>query len=152
MDDIYKKEVERYIRSKEVCKYLSWQPYSNEDKIKEYFQYAQKANGYPDEILIIVYKGNFVGTLHILKKTEGVAQIGFGLLPNFWAKGLGGDCCLKLIKHIHTTKWKDNTVKVITLIHEENIAAIKIALKSFFTKDINQIGVKTNYIRYILYI
>jgi len=78
--------------------------------------------------------------------------MGFGLLPTFWGRGLGSDCCLELIKYIHMTEWKDNIIKLITVIHKENTAAIKIASKNFFTKDINQVGVKTNYIRYILYI
>lgn len=150
IEDVYRKEVKIYIQNKNVCKYLSWQPYNNEGKIREYFQYAKNANGYPDEILVIIHEGNCIGTLHILKKVEGVAQIGFGLLPDFWGKGFGNECCIEVLKHIRTTKWKDNIIKVITLIHEENIAAIKIALKNSFMKDVDQTGVKTNYIRYIL--
>ncbi len=148
--DEHKSKVTEYIQSKNVCKFLSWKPYTDEQSIKEYFEYAQNANDFPDEIMVILLNNQCIGTLHILNKSEGIAQIGFGILPEYWNKGIGVQVCENLLEYIRGSKWSEHTKTIFTKIHKDNIAAIKIAMSNGFSIDPDQSGVKENYIKYTI--
>ena len=135
-----------YLKNNKVSKFLSWKPYKDIIKIKNYFKYATNSINFPDEILSINYNGTSIGTAHILSKGGGVTQIGFGILPNFWNKGLGSIILKKLILYIKKSEWSNNTKEIIGVIHKNNIYAIKIFQKENFAK-VNKI-IKKDYIYY----
>jgi RimJ/RimL family protein N-acetyltransferase len=141
-------DVVGYITNKDVCKFLSWQPYSLGEDIKKYRIYAEVSRSYPDEIMAIYEKEEFLGTLHILKKESGICQFGFGILPEFWNRGLGTAISKKIIEYIKGSEWSTHFDILYSVIHDENKSAVNIAIKSGFLIDQNQSGVRESYTKY----
>lgn len=127
--------VRQYITNPLVCIFLSWQPYHKENDIQDYFSYAKSCTNFPDEILCIIYEDRCVGTAHILKREGRIAQIGFGILPEYWNKGIGTTVCEKIINYIRESRWFENIDILRAVIAQQNTAALKIIAKLGFVLD-----------------
>lgn len=142
------KDVIKYITNSKVSKFLSWNPYCNENDIVKYLEYTKKSICFPDEIFSIFWNNNFIGTAHILKKSETDIQIGFGMFPEFWNRGFGLQIVNQILFYIKNSDWTHSTKRILAVIHKDNIYAERIFLKLDFVLEKRE--VKKNFNRYIL--
>jgi len=140
--------VKKYVTNKNVTRFLTWDLYKDKDKICNYLNYAVKCNSFPDEIMGIIFNNCFIGTVHLLIKNQDNVRIGFGILPDFWNKGLGYKVVQEMIKYIKKSQWSKNTKKISVLIHNDNIYAQKICLKLNF--KLGDKNFRENFYEYIL--
>lgn len=133
---VNKEDIIHYITNIDVSRYLTWKPYTEAEDIESYMQYAFSCNAFPDEIMGIFSEGKMIGTAHILAKGENVAQIGFGILPIHWNKGIGTVVLQSIIDHIKNSEWRDNTQFIRAQIHKQNKYAIRLILKQKFVLEL----------------
>ena len=126
-------EVRQYSSSDMVTKYLTWENYKSIEDFRKFFEnsYLKKVV-FPNLFRKILVNGNFVGTLHMLTREEGVIQIGFGLLPQFWGHGIGKSIFNKICEFISETY---SSIEIIRAdVNVNNIAMIKILESYGFVK------------------
>jgi RimJ/RimL family protein N-acetyltransferase len=142
------KKVREYITNPQVANFLTWEPYKNEVEIKKYFKYAFSCGDFPDEILCILFNNEVIGTAHLLKRDNENMQIGFGILPKFWNKGLGSKISLELIQYIKNSIWAKKINHIRAVIHKDNMYAQRIFTKLNF--DLKQKNIKGDFDLYVL--
>lgn len=130
-------QIKKYITHPMVSKYLSWQPYTASSKIDQYFAYALQSTHFPDEIFSIIFNKKIIGTAHILNKGNNITQVGFGILPEFWNKGIGTEVAQKIIGRIENSPWSPSSQYILIKVHKKNLFAKKIADKLAFTLEKN---------------
>ncbi len=140
--------VSNYIVNPEVSKFLTWKPYTNEIDIQKYFDYAVKCLDFPDEIFCIIFEDEIIGTAHLLYRPNESVQIGFGILPRFWNKGLGYKVAIEIIQYIRNSRWSKETKRIIAVIHKKNVFASRIFIKLDFCLE--KENVKDNFDQYVL--
>lgn len=116
--------------SGEVSKFLTWSKYTDYSAIKDFFyNKVLKCQSFPNVYLMIVYENVVIGNAHIIARAENSLQIGIGLLPQYWNKGLGSMTILELEKYIKDN-YPESFVELLADIHEENVAIRKILLNN----------------------
>ncbi len=143
-----KNSVLKYITNPLVSKFLTWKTYVNKLEIDKYFNYAISCTNFPDEIFCIILNNEIIGTIHMISRGNKSTQIGFGLLPEFWNKGIGLRVLKKNIKFIKSSSWYGETKEIWAVIHKDNIYAKKLFLKFGFI--FNKKNTKKNFDRYVL--
>ena len=140
-------DLQRFVTNKKVAKYLTWKVYHKESDIREYFKKILNKDSYPDETLAIDLKNKLIGTVHIISRENRAAQIGFGLLPDFWNMGLGSIALSLMRDYIKRSTWINNSEELWADVNRLNRYAIKILLKSGFT--LTKLKLPLNRSRYI---
>ena len=141
-------DIKKFISDQSVARYLTWEAYIDENKIKEYFNGILKQKKYPNETLAIDYNKNVIGTIHFIYRNHGCVQFGFGILPAYWHKGFGTAIVKESLKYIENSLWKKNIKELWADVNINNKYAIYILLKAGFR--LNKKNIQTNRDRYIL--
>lgn len=140
----------KFVTNYAVAEYLTWQPYKKESDIIKYFEKVISATSYPDQTLAIEYDSQVIGTVHIISKSDGCTQFGFGILPDYWNKGFGSATISHLLDYINSSIWKNKTKELWADVNKNNHYAIRILLKHGFKMFKNNIS--ENRDRYILFL
>ena len=127
------KNVWRYSSSEEVSRLLTWKNYKTIESFREFFEQKYlKHISYPNLFKTILVDGKFAGTLHMLKRERGVMQIGYGIMPKLWGKGIGKSILDKICNYI-SNNFSD--IKIIRAdINKSNEAMKKILNNYGFIK------------------
>jgi RimJ/RimL family protein N-acetyltransferase len=142
------KNVRDYVCSPEVAKYLTWKAYTQEKDVKDYFSKALPKIACPDEVLGIEYQGKIIGTVHLLLRQDNFIQMGFGITPHLWGKGIGVQTLEVILNYIQNTEWSNMSKEIWADIHQDNIYAAKTLQKCGFILQKSGIELKRN--RFIL--
>ncbi len=131
----------------DIKDYLSWY---TDDEVMKYitgrgltrpeaearFKVALGINDqHPDAGLYAVRKRGsdlFVGIAKFVYKDPHEAEVGYGMLPEYWGKGYASeilDCMVKLSKKHH------RVTKLIAIVNPENLNSRKVLTKKGFTFD-----------------
>lgn len=131
----------------DIKDYLSW--YTNNEVMKYItgrgltqpeaearFKIALGMNDqHPDAGLYAVRKrgsDEFVGIAKFVYKDPHEAEVGYGMLPEYWGKGYASeilDCMVKLSKKHH------RVTKLIAIVNPENLSSKKVLAKKGFVFD-----------------
>lgn len=125
-------DIQKYICNPEVAKYLTWQVYTQEKDITDYFNKALTKITYPDEILGIEHQSKIIGTVHLILRRNKFIQVGFGITPNLWNRGIGTKTLRVILDYIQNTKWSKMAKEIWADVHKSNIYAVKIFKKQGF--------------------
>lgn len=145
--------IRNYLTDPDVSKYLTWKPYSNDSEMNAYYTYARECTSFPDEIFIIYTDTTMIGTAHIIIDGEQhkTAKMGFGLLPEYWHKGLGANVLHTILEYItNSPEWSSAIERVQGSIHIDNTRAKKMALSCGF--QFNSISSRPHYERFFYYL
>lgn len=129
----------------------AWEPFFSHPQATEWLglektlNSQQAAKAWIDEQLGLYQKREFghlalfdweeeklIGSAGILirnLKGERYYEISVSILPNYWGKGYAGEACKVLIKYANQ---KLEEPKLISIIHEENLASQQVAKKIGF--------------------
>jgi RimJ/RimL family protein N-acetyltransferase len=133
-----KKSVTTYVSNPRVTRFLTWKAYKNEKLIVKYMEKAISKTSYPDEVLVIEYKGMVIGTIHMIERLGRAVQFGFGIIPSYWGYGFGRIVIKSIIEYIRKTAW--NKCKVIWAdVHRDNIWVQKQLLSCGFTSGYTEV-------------
>ena len=141
------KNLRKFVINKKVANYLTWEAYKEEVDVKKYFKKILKKNSYPDETLAIDFNSKLIGTVHIISRGNKITQIGFGLLPGLWNKGLGLISLSLILTYIKEGEWINNSEELWADVNKLNRYAIRLLLKSDFI--LTKLKLPLNRCRYI---
>jgi RimJ/RimL family protein N-acetyltransferase len=139
---IQKEDVEsvsNYVSDPRVSKYLTWKSYSDSHLISEYVSKSVSKISYPDEVLVVIYKKNIIGTVHIIARQKKVAQFGFGIIPSFWGNGFGLNIITDMISYINRSEWKKRCNVIWAHVHMDNIWVQKQLISFGFISERKEI-------------
>lgn len=71
------------------CRFLTWSPYESRRALQSHLEHAGRATGEPDHFAAIVEDGEVVGSLHAIRRDERRVQVGVGVTPARWGRGIG---------------------------------------------------------------
>ena len=127
-----------YCSNATVTKYLTWDPYTSKAEFSEFFN-EKMLNASESLFLVITLDDVVIGTSHIIERSESTLQIGYGILPEYWNRGLGGKI-LGLIERYIEEHWAGRSWTILLEFHKDNIAMQKIAVKRgyLFVKTLDQ--------------
>jgi len=74
----------------------------------------------------------YIGLGKLTLMDDGVAELGYTFLPNYWGKGYGTELSLKLVEY---AKEHDMVKSLVAYVDPENEPSIKILVKSGFVFD-----------------
>jgi RimJ/RimL family protein N-acetyltransferase len=124
----------KFATDKDVSKLLTWQPHAAESETKRYFAKILKADSYPDETLIIEADGHFAGTIHCIARDDRHVQFGFGLLPQYWHRGIGTKAVDQALEYLAITAWRQKMTELWADTHASNEHAIRILIRAGFQR------------------
>ena len=142
------KDVREYVCNPEVAKYLTWQVYTQEKDVKDYFHKVLSKTACPDEVLGIEYQGKIIGTVHLILRQGNFIQMGFGITPHLWGQGIGTNTLEAILGRIQNTEWSMISKEIWADIHRDNIYAAKTLQKCGFI--LQKPGIELNRNRFIL--
>ena len=126
------KDLKKFVSNSQVTKYLTWKPYFDDKKIREFLEKSIACVDFPNEYLAIIYKGKLIGTIHLIDRYQGCVQFGFGIMPDLWGQGLGNVAVCMTLDYIKKTKWSERVKEIWADTHKDNLIAKKILLKNNF--------------------
>jgi len=141
-------DVRDYVCNPEVAKYLTWQVYTQEKDVRDYFNKSLPKIACPDEVLGIEYQGKMIGTVHLILRQGNFIQMGFGITPHLWGQGIGTKTLVVILSHIQNTEWSKISKEIWADIHQNNIYAAKTLEKGGFI--LQKPGVELNRNRFTL--
>ncbi len=124
-----------FVTDSKVTKYLTWEPYSDTERIKGFLNNAEKCSGFPNEFLAIIFETKLIGTVHIIDRQNGCIQFGFGITSDYWGQGLGDGIVKATLNYINTSEWQEKTSEIWADIHRDNIFAKQILIKNGFIRS-----------------
>lgn len=127
-----------YITDSRATKFLTWKPYKNEKRIKDFLNLSINLNKYPNEFLGIICKKKLIGTIHLIARDNKKVQFGFGIMSKFWGKGYGSQIIKQSILYIKKSIWGLYNNEIIIDIHKDNVFAERVVEKNGFIKICRQ--------------
>jgi RimJ/RimL family protein N-acetyltransferase len=129
----------KWYTNDEVMKYITGQGLT-QTQAEARFKIALGINEqHPDAGLYAVKKrgsDQFVGIAKFVYKDPHEAEVGYGMMPEYWGKGYGSeilDCMVKLSKKHH------RITRLIAIVNPENHGSVKVLAKKgfvFYKKEI----------------
>lgn len=123
-----------YVSDPRVTRWLTWDAYSEPEKVARYMRQACSCTGSPDEVLGIVVNGELIGTIHLIVRDGTAVQFGFGIVPRCWGQGLGARAVQAALAYVPQSDW---SLPVILWAdtHRENNAARTILTRAGFAEN-----------------
>lgn len=120
----------KFASDENVSKYLTWEKYEDRRNAQKFFyEKILKNQELPNAYLMIEYNGIVIGNAHIIARSKFKLQIGIGLVPNYWNKGLGSKSLLELERYIK--KHGNNLYyELLADIHQNNEVMRNILIKN----------------------
>ena len=123
-----------YASKPEATKFMSWPMHRSMEDTRTFLNYAVKGwaagTDYSFSIRIKEYN-RFIGSCGLLHD-EGKIQFGYILSPTHWGQGYATEVCRKLMDILAKLP---EINRVGTFVDTENIASIKVLLKSGLVED-----------------
>jgi ribosomal-protein-alanine N-acetyltransferase len=123
-----------YASKPEATKYLSWPTHRSIENTRAFLRYAIQSwdLGLDYSYAIRLKQSNqFIGSFGIINDM-GKIQFGYVLTPTHWGKGYASEACMKMMSILKTQK---DLYRVGTFVDQENIASIKVLLKSGLVEE-----------------
>jgi ribosomal-protein-alanine N-acetyltransferase len=126
-----------FFEDKSVAPFLAMDPTKTKHELCE-FWFSKVFNRYENDLggmnaLIDKSTGNFIGQCGLLvQEVEGISrlEVGYSILPKYWSKGYALEAAKKCKEFAFENNYTDT---LISIIHPENIASEKVAIKNGMT-------------------
>lgn len=128
------RSMKSYVTDPKVSQFLTWKPYNDEKKIKDFFNTSTSLNEYPNEFLGIYFKNKMIGTVHLIERENKMVQFGFGILPCFWGNDFGSMIVKQTILYLKKGLWFLRVKTIVADVHKKNIFSIRVLEENGFIK------------------
>lgn len=122
----------KYCSSPEVTRFLTWDYYTSYEEFLQFFNSKMMVlSKLPNVFLSICYGNDVVGSIHIIERNKEIYQIGFGIIPALWRKGIGTRVMQLLLDYIRAHS-PYQTYQLWGDIHKDNFPMKNLLLKFEF--------------------
>lgn len=123
-----------FFENSDTARFLALDPKNTQEELCD-FWFDKAFNRYKNDlggmnVLIDKTSGEFIGQCGLLvQEVEGKTrlEVGYSILPKFWGKGFAAEAAIKCKEFAFE---KNFTESLISIIHPENIASEKVAIKN----------------------
>ncbi|MBQ9794366.1 MAG: GNAT family N-acetyltransferase [Clostridia bacterium] len=146
--DLY--DVNEYMATEEVSRYLRWTPHLNLRETRGYLEFIQKRyrkGQHADWAVVLNDTGKVIGNCGFTSVdiTNECCELGYVLSPSYWGKGYMDEALAALLE-VAFQRLEAN--RVILQILEGNDASVRFALRNGFReegREVNALMVKGDY-------
>ena len=126
-----------FFKDKSVATFLAMDPTKTEEELCA-FWFEKVFNRYENDlggmnVLINKTTGEFIGQCGLLiqeVESETRLEVGYSILPKFWGQGYAAEAAIKCKEFAFENNY---TADLISIIHPNNIASEKVAIKNGMT-------------------